>query len=359
MNAAIVHKNFMMRCLQLAEKDIRKAAPNPSVGAVLVYKDKIIGEGNTQAFGGKHAEVVCIESVEAKNQQHISQSTLYVSLEPCMHFGKTPPCTNFIKKNKVPKVIIGIEDPNPKMAGKAIKQLKDAGIEVVNNILKEECEWSNRRYFYHNKTNLPYVVLKYAQTQNDFFALNDDRKQWISNQLSTRLSHKIRSQNQAILVGKRTAIIDNPKLNTRYDFGLSPIRVIIDKNLEIPKGYNIFNNSVKTIIFNKLKHEENDKIVFVKINFDNQSGSQVILQILEHLGRLNIQSLIVEGGATTLQHFIDGNYWNEAVIIKSETLWESGLVAPKVFGKKLEQYNLGKDEVLHLQNYKALIIKDQ
>jgi len=355
MNATIVHKNFMMRCLDLAEPGIRKAAPNPSVGAVLVYNDRIIGEGSTEVYGGKHAEVVCIESVSENDQQYISQSTMYVSLEPCMHYGKTPPCTNFIIKHKVPKIVIGIEDPNPKMAGKSIQQLEGVGVEIVKNVLKEECKWLNQRYFFHNKTRQPYVVLKYAQTQNGFFAPDNTQQQWISNQLTTRLSHRVRSENQAILVGKNTAVVDNPQLSTRYNFGLSPVRVVIDKNLEIPQKFHLYDNSIQTIIFNNLKQAENENVIHTKINFEGD----VILQILEHLGSINIQSLTVEGGAKTLQHFIKGNYWNEAIIVKGATTWENGIAAPQISGKKIDGYNLGSDEVLHLVNHKALITNDQ
>lgn len=350
MNATIVHKNFMMRCLYIAEPGIRNASPNPSVGAVLVYNGKIIGEGSTKAYGGKHAEVVCIESVDVKDEQYISQSTMYVSLEPCMHYGKTPPCTNFIIKHKVPKIVIGIEDPNPKMAGKSIQQLKDAGIEVVKDILKEECEWLNRRYFFHNKTKQPYVVLKYAQTQNGFFAPDKAQQQWISNGLTTRLSHRVRSENQAILVGKNTAVIDNPKLTTRYDFGLSPTRVVIDKKLETSEKSHLFDNSIKTLIFNQLKQAENQNVTYIKIDFE----ADVIQQILQQLGSFDIQSLIIEGGAKTLQHFIKGSYWNEAIIVKAATIWENGISAPQVFGKKIDAYNLGEDEVLHLLNKSKL-----
>lgn len=350
MDATIIHKNFMMRCLQLAEWGIRKAAPNPSVGAILVYNNKIIGEGCTQAYGGKHAEVVCIESVALKDQKYIYKSIMYVSLEPCMHYGKTPPCSNFIIKHKIPKVIIGTEDPNPKMAGKSVEQLKAAGIKVLKNILKEECEWLNRRYFFHNQTKRPYVILKYAQTQNGFFAPGNNQQLWISNELSTRLSHKVRSENQAILVGKNTAIIDDPQLSTRYNFGLSPIRVLIDKNLEIPETCHLYDNSVKTIIFNQVKAADNENIRQVKLNFGENNDANVVVQILEHLGNLNIQSITVEGGAKTLQHFIDANYWNEAVIVKGVTVWGSGISAPKLFGKKINGDYLGGDEVIHLLN---------
>jgi len=350
MDTAIVHKNFMMRCLTLAEKGVREAAPNPSVGAVLVHNNIIIGEGRTEVYGGKHAEVICIESVAAEDQQYISESTMYVSLEPCMHYGKTPPCSNFIIKHKVPKLVIGVEDPNPKMAGKSIRQLKDNGIEVVENMLNKECEWLNRRYFFFNNTKRPYVVLKYAQTQNGFFAPNNKQQQWISNELTTRLSHKVRSENQAILVGKNTAVIDNPKLTTRYDFGLSPIRVIIDKNLDTPSEFHLFDNTIKTIIFNQLKQAENIKTHLVKIDFENTSDSNIVLKILEHLGSLNIHSLTVEGGAKTLQHFIEGNYWNEAIIVKGSTIWETGIAAPQILGKKIDEYSLGSDNVVHKLN---------
>jgi len=352
MNATIIHKNFMMRCLQLAEPGIRKAAPNPSVGAVLVYKNRIIGEGSTQVYGGKHAEIACIESVTEADRQFINQGTMYVSLEPCMHFGKTPPCTNFIIKHKIPKMVIGIEDPNPKMEGKSIEQLKAAGIDVVESVLKKECEWLNRRYFFHNKTNKPYVVLKYAQTQNGFFAPDDDKQQWISNEMTTRLSHKVRSENQAILVGKNTAVIDNPQLTTRYNFGLSPIRVVIDKNLETPQAFHLYDNSANTIIFNQLKQKETDNVCLVKIDFEDN----VILQILEYLGSLNIQSLTVEGGAKTLQHFINGNYWNEAIVVKGAPVWKTGIAAPNISGKKIDGYNLGSDEVVHLLNCSTVLI---
>jgi len=339
MSSKKVHEAYMKRCLQLARLGITTAAPNPSVGAILVYEGKIIGEGYTSPYGGNHAEVNCINSVEENNKHLISKSTLYVSLEPCNHYGKTPPCTGLILSNKIPEVIIGLVDNNKIVEGKGIEKLKQNGVKVVSEILPRLCKWQYRVYNNFQTGKRPYIILNWAETQNGFMAPENDAQLWISNNLCKRLTHKLRAENQAILVGKKTALIDNPQLTTRYWRGKSPNRVLIDKKLEIPATYNVYNNTAHTFIFNGIKSEKINTVELVKIDFEKQ----VLNQILDFLYKQSVLSLIVEGGIKTLQYFIEENLWDEAIIIKSDVYWENGLKAPKVNGKLIHQLRLNKD----------------
>jgi diaminohydroxyphosphoribosylaminopyrimidine deaminase / 5-amino-6-(5-phosphoribosylamino)uracil reductase len=328
------------------------------VGAVLVHEDRIIGEGWHQKYGEAHAEVNCIASVKEKDRHLIAQSTLYVSLEPCAHFGKTPPCADLIIKHKISKVVIGCRDPFKEVDGKGIEKLEAAGVEVelADRLLAYECRTINKRFFIFHTAQRPYIILKWAQTGDGKIAapLNPPQggtRLLISNEYSNRLVHKWRSEEAAILVGTNTALSDDPELTTRLWQGPSPIRLVIDMDLRLPATLKIFNREVKTIIFNSIKQEEQTNLIYHQLKKNNN----LIPQLLTALYQLKIQSVLVEGGAKLLQSFIDEGIWDEARVINNEelTLWQTqdnnGLNAPilenailteseKIFSDTLETY---------------------
>lgn len=326
----------MKRCLQLAKNGIGTARPNPSVGAVIVLNDRIIGEGFTSPYGGPHAEVNAIKAV--KNQELLKKATLYVTLEPCSHYGKTPPCSDLIIEKQIPNIVIGCLDTNSLVAGKGIKKLKKAGRKVVVGVLENECKIQLKRFFtYHNKKR-PYIVLKWAKTQNGFIApLTKSSKKpvWISNKFSRQLVHKWRTKEHSILVGTNTVLDDNPKLTVRSWSGNNPIRIVLDKNLRIPKTANVFDKSAVTIVFTCFSNKNIDKLnVFdetkpAKIFYEWIDFSKNIAQqICNSLYKLNVQSVLIEGGRQTLQTFIDANLWDEARVFTGNTKLESGIKEP-------------------------------
>ncbi len=324
---AIQH-TYMQRCLELAAKGAGKVAPNPMVGAVLVYNDEIIGEGWHKQFGEAHAEVNCINSVSDENKRLITSSTLYVSLEPCAHFGKTPPCADLIIQHKIPKVFIGCRDPFIEVNGKGIEKLQAAGVEVEFGIMEEECKALNKRFFTFHIQQRPYIILKWAETADGFIAPlaeAEEPRLLISNEYSNRIVHQWRSEEAAILVGTNTALLDDPALTTRLWTGKSPVRLVLDMNLRLPTTLKIFDGTVRTIVFNSAKQEEKDNLMFYKL----ESEKDVIDQITKALYQLKIQSVIVEGGAKLLQSFIDAGLWDEARIIQNSKLKiQNGLNAP-------------------------------
>jgi diaminohydroxyphosphoribosylaminopyrimidine deaminase / 5-amino-6-(5-phosphoribosylamino)uracil reductase len=337
----------MYRCLELAKQGIGYVAPNPMVGAVLVYKGKIIGEGFHQQYGGPHAEVNCINSVKEQDKEKISGSVLYVSLEPCSHFGKTPPCTDLIITNKIPEVVIGCRDPFKEVDGKGIEELKTAGIRVVYGILEFQCQHLNKRFFTFYTKHRPYIILKWAETGDGKIAANGTDRLLISNEQTNRLVHKWRSEEASILVGTNTALLDDPELTTRNWPGSSPKRLVVDMDLKLPSSLKIFNDKQRTIIFNKIKHEEKDHLIYYQVTED----VSLVHQIVNALYQMKIQSVIVEGGARLLQSFIDEEMWDEARIIKNEELIiNNGLNAPafkdrnadkeiKISGDSIKIYN--------------------
>lgn len=344
-------KFYLQRCLQLAKLGLGKAAPNPMVGSVLVYNNKIIGEGFHKQFGEAHAEVNCINSVKPQDKKYIKDSTIYVSLEPCSHFGKTPPCANLIIKNEIKKVVICTKDSSPKVKGGGIEKLKNAGVEIEIGNLDLENKWLNRRFFTFHDKKRPYIILKYAQTKNGYFCPESENQKWISNDFSKKITHKWRSEEQAILVGTKTALIDNPQLNVRlWKENNSLLRVCIDRNLQIPESYNLRSGNYKTLIFNKLKNEIVNNVEYAKLNFKQN----VISKILNKLYENQIQSLIVEGGLFTLQEFINANLWDEARIITGNVEWKNGKASPKLTDfEVLKKQNLMNNELLILKNNKA------
>ena len=327
----------MHRCLQLAKLGAGNVAPNPMVGAVLVHDDRIIGEGYHEKYGEPHAEPNCLASVTDHDRELISQSVMYVSLEPCVHFGKTPPCADLIIKNKIPKVVIGCRDPFIEVNGKGIEKLTEAGIEVEQNVLEEECKELNKRFFTFHTKHRPYVILKWAQSANGKIAAlpqagfresaEEGQRLFISNEYTNRIVHKWRSEEAAILVGTNTAMLDNPQLTTRLWKGPSPIRLVVDMNLRLPSSLKIFKGEAKTIVFNTIKHEEDDDRLFYQVTDD----VSLVHQISNALYQLKIQSVIVEGGAKLIQSFIDDELWDEArVISNGELIINNGLPAPEL-----------------------------
>ncbi len=315
----------MQRCLQLAETGAGNVAPNPMVGAVLLYEERIIGEGYHQQYGGPHAEVNCVKSVSKEDRQYISKSTLYVSLEPCAHFGKTPPCADLIIESKIPNVVIGCRDSFAAVNGKGIEKLKTAGVNVIVDVLEKECLELNKRFFIFHQKKRPYIILKWAQSSDGKIAGENLSKLRISNEFTNRLVHKWRSEEAAILVGTNTALRDDPALTTRLWPGRNPVRLVIDKELALPMHLKLFDDSARTIVFNYKKQQEGEKLSYCKLN----AAENIIPQILHALYEKQIQSVIVEGGAKLLQSFVDAGSWDEArVITNSSMMIGEGLNAP-------------------------------
>ncbi len=326
----------MQRCLQLAAMGAGKVAPNPVVGAVLVYKDRIIGEGYHQQFGEAHAEVNCINSVADADKELIADSTIYVSLEPCAHFGKTPPCADLIISNKIPNVVIGCRDSFKEVDGKGVEKLKAAGVHVIVGVLEKECVDLNSRFFTFHKHKRPYIILKWAESGDGKIApLNPEEggtlayaevnRLLISNEFTNRIVHKWRSEEAAILVGTNTALLDDPSLTTRLWPGNNPLRLVIDKELKLPGHLKLFDGSVKTTVFNYNKQDETENLVFHQLN----KADNMLTQILSALYEQHIQSVIVEGGSKLLQSFIDEGLWDEARVIVNEQLTiGNGVAAP-------------------------------
>ena len=349
---------YMQRCIELARKGAGSVAPNPMVGAVLVHDEVIIGEGWHKQYGEAHAEVNCIASViptkEGSADDRIQRSTLYVSLEPCAHFGKTPPCSDLIIKHKIPKVVIGCRDPFKEVDGKGIEKLKAAGVEVVIDVLKDECIDLNKRFFTFHQKKRPYIILKWAQTRNGIIAASTDERLLISNEMTNRLVHQWRSEEAAILVGKNTAALDDPQLTNRYWPGKQPLRLVLDKELEIPTSLKLFNAEAPTIIFNTKHHNDEGQPRYYQITND----VSVVQQMIHALYQLNIQSVIVEGGAQLLQSFINEELWDEGRVITNQQLVVAdGLAAPQLSkAVQMSEQIIGSDGIVYYQQ--SLLITD-
>jgi len=326
----------MKRCIQLGGNALGSARPNPMVGALVVYNDKIIGEGYTSPYGGPHAEVNAINSVT--NKTLLEQSTLYVTLEPCSHHGKTPPCSEFIVRHKIPEVIIGCIDDNPEVVGKGISYLKASGCDVKVGILEQECKIHHKRFFtFHNKKR-PYIILKWAQTQDGFIAPSKRTNKapvWISNSYSRQLVHKWRAEEQAILVGANTVLEDDPSLTVRDWEGQNPTRIVIDKQNSLNKTFTVFNDDANTV------HLTSKEIDF---------SSAPAQQICDVLHKNSITSLIVEGGAKTLQQFINEGLWDEARVFECNLNFKNGIKAPHFKGKLISEQPLKTDLLKHYVN---------
>ena len=336
------HDFYMKRCIHLAELGKGNVSPNPMVGAVLVYNDIIIGEGFHAQFGFEHAEVACINSVSDDDKNLIKDSVLYVSLEPCSHFGKTPPCSDFIIKSKIKKVVIAMQDPFKEVSGSGIKKLRDNGIEVIQNVLKSEAEELNRRFLCFQLNKRPFIILKWAQTADNIIGSGNECRIKISNAYSDYLVHLWRGEEDAIMVGTNTALLDNPNLNNRSGVGKDPLRVVIDKTLKIPQDFNLYNPSQPTLIINEKKSIIDGNINFVLV----KKNEDVLTSALSHLYSLNINSVIVEGGTELLNSFIKNGLWDEARIITNTTLFAgSGKPSPLFKGNKIKSIIIDSDRI--------------
>ena len=338
----------MSRCIQLALLGEGAVAPNPMVGALLVHDKRVIGEGYHTVYVESHAEVNCLNSVISDDQPLIPASTLYVSLEPCAHFGKTPPCADLIVKSGIKKVVVAARDPFPRVNGMGIEILKQAGVEVVTGVLEEQAMELNKIFFFFQQKKRPYIFLKWAQTVDGFIAAENYQQVAISNALSNRWVHKLRSSTQAILVGTNTAVHDNPSLTTRLWTGESPLRIVIDKQLRVPATSALFSSDAPLLVFNLLKDETAGHVRYIKVT----EGDDLLRSILKLLYNENIQSLLVEGGAVLLRSFIEQNLWDEAIIITNKSLQlGSGIPSVKIpHGVLQSELQLGTDDIRLYKN---------
>ncbi|WP_421764142.1 bifunctional diaminohydroxyphosphoribosylaminopyrimidine deaminase/5-amino-6-(5-phosphoribosylamino)uracil reductase RibD [Ekhidna sp.] len=313
---------YMKRALELAELGRGLVSPNPMVGCVIVHDHKIIGEGYHKKYGEAHAEVNAIQSVT--DQSRLPKSTAYVTLEPCAHHGKTPPCVDLLIEKKIKRVVVASMDPFDQVNGKGIEKLKQAGIDTATGIMESEADALNVRFFTAISKQRPYVILKWAQTKDGFVARENHDSKWISNSSSRQLVHKWRVEEDAILVGKNTALHDNPSLTAREWVGQNPIRILLDSNLEVHKEAKLFNNDAPTLVFNSLKEEKIKNIEWIKTDMNNPWS------VLRHLSERNIQSVIIEGGSQVLNSFINENCWDEARVFESEKTFGKGIMASSI-----------------------------
>ena len=335
---------YMQRCLQLAQLGAGNVSPNPMVGSVLVHNQHIIGEGYHEQYGKHHAEVNCINSVSDINKHLISLSTMYVSLEPCAHFGKTPPCADLIIKHKIPKVVVGCRDSFKEVNGKGLEKLINEGIEVTVGILQKECKHINKRFFTFHTMQRPFIILKWAETANHFIGSNTNERLLISGASTNRLVHKWRREEGSILVGTNTASLDNPSLNNRYWNEKQPIRMVIDNQLKLSINLKLFNKRQETIVFNQILNKEEENLKYYQLD----RTEDLLPQLMRACYELNIQSILVEGGRKTLQLFIDSNLWDEARVITNTNLTiADGISSPTLINAKIvDSTLLGEDRII-------------
>ena len=330
-------EKYMRRCIELAENGLCNVAPNPMVGAVIVCDGRIIGEGYHIRCGEAHAEVNAIRSV--KDESLLRRSTIYVSLEPCSHYGKTPPCADLIIEKQIPRIVVGCQDPFPEVAGRGIQKLRDAGREVIVGVLEKECKHLIRRFITFNTLHRPYITLKWAESADRFIDIErtDGKPVVLSSPLTAMLVHKKRAETGAIMVGRRTALLDNPSLTVRNWYGRNPIRIVLDRALSLPDELRIFDGEVPTLVFTEKERPEKKNITNVTIDFNRNP----LTQIMQELYQRKIQSLLVEGGSQLLQSFIDDGLWDEAFVEKCPVRLHSGIKAPTIndkFSYSTEEY---------------------
>lgn len=347
-----IKQKYIKRCLELAKNGLGTTYPNPLVGCVIVYKDEIIGEGWHQKAGNPHAEVNAINAV--KDKTLLKNATLYVNLEPCSHHGKTPPCADLIVKHKIPRVVIGALDTNPKVAGKGVLHLMNHACKVTVGVLEQDCLALNKRFYTFHNLKRPYLILKWAASADGFIAKRQDKEHkreafFITNQKSLQLVHQWRSEESAILVGTNTALADNPKLDVRHVKGQNPIRMVLDRTLRIPIKSHLFDRSIKTIVFTDLitiVPLSDDILIYEAIDFSQNVPMQICNSLVKH----QIQSLIIEGGSKTLQSFIDANLWDEARLFKGKIILKTGVKAPQIKGSLISKQKIFEDELSILKN---------
>ncbi len=333
-----MHELYMQRCLELAQRGAGRTAPNPLVGCVLVHDGKIIGEGWHRFYGGPHAEVEALASV--RDRALIAQATLYVNLEPCVHYGKTPPCVEAILEAGIRHVYVGTLDPCDLVCGRGVETLERSGCQVHTGLLAEACRNVNRRFFTFHEKKRPYVLLKWAESADGFIGRVGQRTS-LSGSIAQVLMHRWRSEEAAILVGTNTARIDNPQLTVRHWPGPQPLRLVIDRKATLPRDLHLFDGTAPTWIFSELADEHEQQVQHVSVRFDDNLGKN----ILEELFRRKVLSVMIEGGKKLLQHFIDMGLWDEARIIRSRTPLGKGLPAPVLHGCPVQRFDLHTDEV--------------
>jgi diaminohydroxyphosphoribosylaminopyrimidine deaminase / 5-amino-6-(5-phosphoribosylamino)uracil reductase len=345
-------EQYMDRCIEIALNGLGRVAPNPLVGAVIISNERIIGEGFHQQFGGPHAEVHAISNAqkfieEKKGPYSLEKSVLYVNLEPCSHFGKTPPCVDLIIEHKIPKVVIANIDPFAKVNGEGVKKLEKAGVKVMTGVREEEGKELNKRFFTFHLKERPYIIIKYAQSKDGFIAGKERNSgsPYISNQYSLTLSHRWRSEEQAIMVGTNTVIVDNPSLTVRHWKGKNPMRVVTDRTLKLDKHLSVFNSDAPTLVFNEIKNESAGSVEYIKIDFSNDAPQRM----MNELYKRDIQSVIIEGGTKLLQSFIDINLWDEARIFTGNKWLGEGVKAPLLKGEIISKDNIEDDELIILR----------
>ena len=318
------HEYFIEKCISLARKGILNVSPNPMVGCVIVYDGEIIGEGYHKEYGKNHAEVNAINSV--KDKSVLKNSILYVNLEPCCHHGKTPPCTDIIIKYNIPKVVIGCIDTFSKVSGQGIKKLKNNSVEVIYGVLEKDCIELNKRFFCYHIKKRPYIILKWAKSKDNFIApINQEKPFWMTSDESKKLVHNWRAEEDAILVGRKTVIADNPSLTVRECEGKNPIRIVIDKELSLNEKSNVFDDQSETIVFNNIKTTIIDKRTYLKADFNNLNQD-----ILKQLYNRDILSLIIEGGAFTINSFIENGLYDEIRVFTTNKVLENGIKSPNI-----------------------------
>ncbi len=348
-------EQYMQRCFDLARLGAGNVSPNPMVGAVLVHNDRIIGEGFHQRYGEAHAEVNAVRSVQSADRHLISKATLYVSLEPCSIFGRTPPCTNLIISQRLPKVVISCLDQTPGVAGMGVQILREHGVEVITSVLEAQGKELARFRNHFVTSERPYVILKFAQSINGYIGL-PDKQIWLSNAFSKRLVHKWRSELDAILVGTQTALTDNPQLNNRLYFGKSPLRIVLDRDRKLPPHLHLFDGSQPTLIVTNtpsdIQHPTSKSqqpvtnLQYLSLDF----GDDMLSSLLRHLHQQKITTLLVEGGARLLQSFIDAKLWDEAFVFQTNRVLTNGIPAPHLPAASASSYFLGNEQIIRYRN---------
>ncbi|MEP3209687.1 MAG: bifunctional diaminohydroxyphosphoribosylaminopyrimidine deaminase/5-amino-6-(5-phosphoribosylamino)uracil reductase RibD [Maribacter sp.] len=336
-------EKYISRCIEIAQNALGTAAPNPAVGAVIVYKNKIIGEGHTSAYGGPHAEVNAIQSVA--DTSLLTAATLYVTLEPCSHFGQTPPCADLIVKFGIPKIVIGLVDPHEKVAGNGIKKLTDAGCKVLTGILEKECREHHKRFLTFHEQKRPYIILKWAETLDGFIAPEKAKRAtaaepyWITSTYARQLVHQWRSQEQGILVGTNTVLEDNPKLNVRLWEGKNPLRIVLDRSLKIQEDRYVLDRSIPSLVLTEVADTSKylDGIQYELIDFSKDIAQQICRILWKH----KLTSVLIEGGAKTIQTFIDEELWDEARVFIGTTYFKIGTKAPSLSRSSIETKKIG------------------
>lgn len=337
-------EQFIKRCFDLALHGLGSVSPNPLVGCVIVYDNKIIGEGWHKKYGGPHAEVNAIASVTDRSL--LSSATVYVNLEPCSHHGKTPPCADMLVEHRVKKVVISNVDSNELVSGKGIEKLRNAGIEVVTGILEDEGRHLNRRFFTYMEKRRPYIILKWAETSDGFISRNSNEAWVVSNELSKKLVHRWRTEEDAFMVGTQTAASDNPQLNVREWTGRNPVRVVIDRSLRLSPSLHLFDGSQPTICYNTIKDEEKNNLTFVK--------ADGLHDIVSDLHKRKIQSMVVEGGAKTHALFIEAGLWDEARVLIADKKFGDGVKSPAFDGKLVSTASLENCQLRVFQNFSVI-----